>query len=268
MKRTYKHFFNDGVLTPQVITERWMNRANEIYLAIITESARWGDYRRDVHQRESPFLLYSKADWLTEQHRLLNDYFPERGNMVIGQFMLRNWDPSIDPPVYSNPGDSVDKDFQLALSCTEGDIYYCLNGNDPRLIGGDVTSDAMLYNGVISLITNADINARAKLGDTWSALAEANFIVKGSVEVANEKADCSAQLLVYPNPSKRNFTVDLSAIGASRIEIYNLSGQLLYNTESSNSFQLIDDHNLERGIYIIRVRDRQEITYTQKLIVN
>ena len=76
--RVQLHCFNGGVLTPQAAAQRWMNRAQQIDFAIIAESARWGDYRRDVHPWETtgPFTLYIKEHWLAEQDFLLNEYFP------------------------------------------------------------------------------------------------------------------------------------------------------------------------------------------------
>jgi len=62
--RVQKHFFNDGALTPAATAARWKRRADEVDLAIIAESARWGYYRRNP-----PFTR--DADWLTEQQRLL-----------------------------------------------------------------------------------------------------------------------------------------------------------------------------------------------------
>jgi hypothetical protein len=47
---------------------------------MICESARWGDYRRDVHPyREGPYERYTVADhWEPEVRRLLEEYFPQR----------------------------------------------------------------------------------------------------------------------------------------------------------------------------------------------
>ena len=42
-KNAHKHFFNDGLLTPEVSRQRWNRRAEEIRLALVAESARWGD---------------------------------------------------------------------------------------------------------------------------------------------------------------------------------------------------------------------------------
>jgi len=69
--RLHKHLFNGGALTPEMTALRWIHRADEIDLAVIAESARWGDYRRDEHSYSSgPYHLYTRNDfWLIEQRR-------------------------------------------------------------------------------------------------------------------------------------------------------------------------------------------------------
>ena len=47
--RLHKFLFNDGALVPAEAAARLMALANQIDEAIVAESARWGDYRRDVY---------------------------------------------------------------------------------------------------------------------------------------------------------------------------------------------------------------------------
>lgn len=76
-----------GLLSPDSVIAIWLERAEEIGLAIIAESARWGDYRRDNHTyKKEPYELYTKNDhWLKEQDRLVNDYFQARSGIVLDQ---------------------------------------------------------------------------------------------------------------------------------------------------------------------------------------
>ena len=78
-----------GMLSPDSVIEVWDKRANEIELAVIAESARWGDYRRDNHPyKNDPYELYTKnTHWLNEQDRLMNDYFPKRSQIVLDQLV-------------------------------------------------------------------------------------------------------------------------------------------------------------------------------------
>ncbi len=86
-ERVELHLTNGGALTPERNIERYYFLADQLETAIIAESARWGDYRRDVHPvGEGPFLLYTQAEWLAEQRRLVEDYFPYRTDEVLLQY--------------------------------------------------------------------------------------------------------------------------------------------------------------------------------------
>ena len=81
-------------------------------MAIIAESARWGDYRRDVHPyKNGPYQLYTKNGfWIKEQHRLVGDYFPERSQIVLDQLreiglageFVTNLQPTMDELLEKN----------------------------------------------------------------------------------------------------------------------------------------------------------------------
>ncbi len=137
--RLYKHLVNGGALTPEKTARRWLDRADEIDMAIIAESARWGDYRRDAHPYNSgPYYLYTKNDfWLVEQRRLLNQYFPYRTARVLNQYKAIGLYPNIDAPVFRinglcQHGGAISQDSLLAMTGTSGTIWYTLDGSDPR----------------------------------------------------------------------------------------------------------------------------------------
>ncbi len=76
-----------GALSPEATRARYARLAETLRPALVAESARWGDYRRDVHSyREGPYELYTVDDhWEAEVDRLLNHYFPARTQEVIRQ---------------------------------------------------------------------------------------------------------------------------------------------------------------------------------------
>jgi hypothetical protein len=137
--RVHKHLFNGGALTPERNIARWTKRADEIDLAVIAESARWGDYRRDVHPYSAgPYYLYTRnAYWIPEKDRLLNDYFPRRTAIALDYFKARGLYPNVVAPVFY-----VDGKYQhgghftaqsvLSMQGTTGTIWYTLDGTDPR----------------------------------------------------------------------------------------------------------------------------------------
>lgn len=85
--RAKLHCYGNGVLTSHATAARFSFLAQRIEHAMVIESARWGDYRRDVHSHETgPFELYTVDDfWRVEVNRLLEEYFPKRTGTLVDQ---------------------------------------------------------------------------------------------------------------------------------------------------------------------------------------
>jgi len=137
--RVQKHLSQGGVLTPERNAERWVRLADEIELAVVAESARWGDYRRDVHPYEwGPFSLYTRDDhWTPAKNRVLDEYFPRRTEIVLEQFRSRGLYPSLDAPAFlvdgvPQHGGPATLGGNLTLQAPAGVIWYTLDGTDPR----------------------------------------------------------------------------------------------------------------------------------------
>jgi hypothetical protein len=77
----------NGPLSAREAASRYERLAGRLEPAIVLESARWGDYRRDVHPyKEGPYELYTVDDhWRPEVRRLLNEFFPERPRIFLQQ---------------------------------------------------------------------------------------------------------------------------------------------------------------------------------------
>ena len=166
----YKRFFNDGVMTPGAAAGLLSARRDTIDLAVIAESARWGDAKVTKPRTKDD-------DWLPQVRTLLNDYFPKRTDTVLGQLKGKNWYPAIDAPTFNQHGGAVDKGFSLVMTVLFGDIYYTLDGADPRLPGGAInTAHATKYAGPVTLTQSTRVRARTFLG-LWSAVHDAVFAV-------------------------------------------------------------------------------------------
>lgn len=141
--RAYRHFTGDGALTPEKCRARWEKYATDIDKAVLAEAARWGD-----HRRSNP---YDRGEWLAEQNRLYNSYFPVRSNNVINALRGSGLYPTTDPPVFSINGQPSDGGYvggknTLGLSSEEGTIYYTEDGTDPRLPDGSINPNAISLN--------------------------------------------------------------------------------------------------------------------------
>ncbi|MCA9216959.1 MAG: lamin tail domain-containing protein [Planctomycetales bacterium] len=131
--RAYRHLSDGGVLSPARVRERLDARVAELETPIIAESARWGDTWRDVP--------YTQADWLAAVNRIRENYFPQRGEILIEQFRNAWLDEAKTtpaplylgtfPPHFDLPGGLVPPGTQLTMTA-EDPIYFTLDGSDPR----------------------------------------------------------------------------------------------------------------------------------------
>jgi hypothetical protein len=91
-QRAKHHLQSNGALTPKRCAERYKKWSDQLDLAIVAESARWGNYRRDIHQyKEGPYELYTRdSHWRPEVRRLLDTYFPKRTGILLDQFRQKS----------------------------------------------------------------------------------------------------------------------------------------------------------------------------------
>jgi hypothetical protein len=175
----WKQLTGNGIFTPESNTERFNNRATQIDMAIIAESARWGGSRTSS--------AMTKSDWLKELDIVRNEYFPYRTEIVIGQLEELDLFPSIMAPVISD-SDGNDIESKVFIDATQtitfanpegsGNIYYTNDGSDPREIGGEVNEDALkIASGQnLNISSSSIIRARILSNKKWSAEIEIVFI--------------------------------------------------------------------------------------------
>jgi len=211
----YRRFFNDGLLTPESSISRIQKRAKQIEIAIIAESARWGDA-----QRSTP---YTKQDWDNEINRIVTNYLPTRTQVVLDQFKNVGWYPSIDPPAFSQRGGYVPEGFSLLLSGGTGTVYYTLDGSDPRLPGGAVnTAKAQVYAQPIRLAATAKVKARCLSGSTWSALNEAVFSmgpVAESLRISEIMYEPGSEISDLKSQISEAEYIELTNVGAQSVNL-------------------------------------------------
>jgi len=154
----YKHFFDTGLLTPQSCVDRFMARADQIDMAIIAESARWGDSKTSKPRTKDD-------DWLPDIKRMGTNYFPQRTTVVLNQFKSQGWYPSFDPPALDPIGGYVAAGTTVQMQSSR-DIYYTLDGADPRL----PEKAAAATSGQIIVAENAAKHVfvpAAEISDAW-----------------------------------------------------------------------------------------------------
>jgi hypothetical protein len=175
--RTYRHCFNNGVLTPAKALEIFNARAAQMDRAVVGESARWGDSKS-----ATPF---TRSTWLAACDTVRSSFIPGRTNVLLSQLRAKGWYPSFDPPVFSQRGGAVVAGSNITLTFAPNTpagstIYYTTDGSDPRAFGGGITAGAQTIasGGSIQINASRSIRTRTRNGTTWSALDEASFYVQ------------------------------------------------------------------------------------------
>ncbi|MBN2181913.1 MAG: CotH kinase family protein, partial [Sedimentisphaerales bacterium] len=128
--RIHRQFYNEGPLTRDKVNDRYITRTNEIYGAIVGESARWGDVKRSQP--------YTREDWEREIDRLVNQFFSGRTETVISQLRQAGFYPNVSAPsFYFNGqyqhGGYTGSSGTISIVKQEGTIWFTIDGSDPLL---------------------------------------------------------------------------------------------------------------------------------------
>ena len=166
--------FHGGALTDANARARWKTLNDFISLAILGESARWGDALESLGQPTRTRDIH----WRTEVNAI-DAILDGSAVAFITALRAEGYYPSIDAPVFSQHGGNILAGFDLAITNPNaaGTIYCTTDGSDPRAAGGAVGSSAVLYTTPIDLPATTTVNARVRYGAEWSPLTTARFAV-------------------------------------------------------------------------------------------
>lgn len=173
--RVYKHFYNNGALVEENNVKRLLFRKEQIDLAIIAESARWGDAKAFTPRTRDD-------DWLPAVEWILDEWFPNRNDIVLNQFKDKGWYPDFDPPAFNTASGIVDINFKLTMSAAHGTIYYTMDGSDPHNPWSESENDktsptAKEYKEAITISKSSYVRARVLLNGSWSAVSELSLAI-------------------------------------------------------------------------------------------
>lgn len=193
--RVQRHCFNQGALTTNQAIPRFLRLCDLIDGAIVAESARWGD----VVRRDRPYTR--NVEWLAEKQRLLTQFFPQRTDRIIQQFIRAGLYPAVPAPELSHAEGTFERPFQLTLRAPVGSIYFTTDGTDPRLPGGAVAPGARRYEGPMLVAANQSILARTRQTNTWSALTAATFAAAEPAPALVMRMAGSTAVISWLNPA-------------------------------------------------------------------
>lgn len=76
----------------------------------------------------------------------------------------------------------------------------------------------------------------------------------------------SDELKIYPNPSFGVFNVEVTNIIIDKIEVYNLLGTLVYESNNISTINKFDISQLAAGVYAIKLFNNGQLLQTEKLL--
>ncbi len=121
-----------GALTPERNRARLQARVAEVSRAFIAESARWG--------------YLTPTAWAARHEFVAADWLPRRTTDVLSQFRAAGFLPVSVMPVLVPAGGPVSSGTVVRFAGIGGStVYYTLDGSDPRLPGGAVSSSARAF---------------------------------------------------------------------------------------------------------------------------
>ena len=170
--RVQQALFHDGALTDANARARWQALNDSISLAIIGESARWGDALASLGQPTRTRDIH----WQAEVDAI-DTILDGSAARFLAALRAEGFYPSIDAPVFSQHGGNILAGFDLAITNPNaaGSIYYTTDGTDPRSVGGSIGPTATAYSTPVDLQATTTVNARVLDGTEWSALTTAWF---------------------------------------------------------------------------------------------
>ena len=156
--RIQNMFGEGGVLGEERATARLQERLDEMELSFVLESARWNS----IGEARTPQSFDAAAN------AALTNMLPNVGPTMIANFRARGLFPSADAPafdingVFQNGGAIAAGDI-LTLDATET-VYFTTDGTDPRLVGGGISPNAILYD------PSTSVSSVIPLGSEWRYL--------------------------------------------------------------------------------------------------
>ncbi len=187
---------------------------------------------------------------------------------------------------YANPGDYLD----YKVSVAQGGYYTFI----VRVATIRASNELIIKTGEGNTFTDAGTLTIASTGgwQTWKTipitvnLPEGRYTLRLYIKsgefninwfqvskASNVSVDpaVATGLRIFPNPAQSRVTIALNEASSTPLSIiiYNTLGQaVLYAAVTSEDTILIDTTNLEKGLYIVSIRDKNSILYISRLVIN
>lgn len=213
----------------QNILSTLQGQASQLEEAQVRNFERWTEFSPNGGEFAEPGLtgweaevshlagwLMARVDWIDDQLVTVPSISPEPGSTTVGtQVVITSPQP-------------------------EADIYYTLDGSDPRLNGGGLSPNAILYTGPITITETTQIATRAMATPTdsveqtpgsspWSSLSIGSFSIEAPADASNLRITelhynpldpTPAELLALPGIDNNSFEfVELLNVSTAPIDL-------------------------------------------------
>lgn len=181
----------------------------------------------------------STSEW-TNRLAQMKSWLKTRADWIDGNYLR--------PPVFNQDGGLVVDGFQVAITGTNGAIYFTTDGADPRAPGGAIASTAQAYPAPLLVYAPTLVQARVKNGTNWSGLTRALFYPPQDLS-----ALVLTELMYHPPPSGGWTSDDLEFLelknsGARTLELGGLSF-------AGITFAFTNGTRLEPGQFFVLARN-------------
>lgn len=183
--RAQRALLNGGPLSLPAARARWQALADSLDVAIVAESARWGDTAdaTPYGNASSKPVFTREADWLPAVASVRDAYLPSlfaetNSFAILPELRAANLFPAVNAPSFSQHGGLVPNPYPLAITAGAGTVHVTVDGRDPREAWTGTAVGTAITNGVPWMLTQP-VTVKARLrsaGGVWSALTEAGFI--------------------------------------------------------------------------------------------
>lgn len=148
-------------------------------------------------------------------------------------------------------------EIEITINCETEDavIYYTLDNSTPDsnathyMEAFKITTQGMTY--VKAIAYHPDLCP--------SEVAIATYEIQTGIE------QYEVVPAIYPNPASSIVHIDLTGINSQRVEVYELTGKMIYNIDNPSDILQVNMANYSNGLYLIKVITNEGVI-TQKVI--
>ncbi|TBN03702.1 T9SS type A sorting domain-containing protein [Hyunsoonleella flava] len=122
------------------------------------------------------------------------------------------------------------------------------------------TADRYLYHNADGTVTHTTA-PESDTRSVWEAIPTSQ-----TLSIANTELNAPS-MVIYPNPSKGDFTIAFQNLNTVNVKIYSVLGKMVYENKTNAKKINITNQSFTPGIYLIQATTSNNKTYHKKLVI-